>query len=32
MAHGKGHAKGCKCGFCSKSHLHTKHKRRRRRH
>jgi hypothetical protein len=27
MAHGHGHRKGCKCGFCTKSHRHTKRKR-----
>jgi len=30
MAHGHGHRKGCKCGFCTKSHKHTKHKKHRR--
>ena len=30
MAHGHGHRKGCKCGFCTKSHRHTKHKKHRR--
>ena len=31
MAHGHGHKKSCKCGFCKKSHKHTKHKKRHRR-
>ncbi len=31
MAKGHGHRKGCKCGFCTKSHKHTKHRRRKRR-
>lgn len=26
MAKGKGHKKGCSCGFCRKSHLYTKKK------
>jgi hypothetical protein len=25
MAHGHGHRKGCKCGFCRKSASYTKH-------
>lgn len=24
MAHGHGHKKGCKCGFCTKSSRYTK--------
>jgi hypothetical protein len=24
MAHGHGHKKSCKCGFCTKSHRFTK--------
>lgn len=29
MAKGKGHRKGCGCGFCKKSGKYTKRKRRR---
>ena len=29
MAHGHGHPKGCKCGFCTKSHKYTKRPKRR---
>jgi hypothetical protein len=29
MAHGHHHKKSCRCGFCRKSHKHTKHSRRR---
>lgn len=30
MAHGHGHKKGCRCGFCTKSAHYTKHRGRRR--
>lgn len=30
MAKGHGHRKSCKCGFCRKSHKHTKHRRKKR--
>lgn len=29
MAHGHGHHKGCRCGFCTKSARYTKRRRRR---
>ncbi len=29
MAHGHGHKKSCKCGFCRKSSRYTKRRRRR---
>jgi len=30
MAHGHGHSKGCRCGFCTKSHRYTKRRGKRR--